>query len=277
MDADGTSSGGPASTTSASATGTGGSVTTLSTASGPSSTTDGSSITSAEESASGTTTGIDDGCPAGVGLDDLGAVSHSFLLGWDEALPFAGTCTAVEFTEGDLFLQCVHEGDPGRDVEVGLVTQGRLVVPESVAAMVGLTDLQVIVEPEYFSLDIVHDVSLRTSDGELLVLYVKGSGAPGDPVEFDVLGGTQPFESLELVDYGCDWVASDGGSSPFRRFALEVTGDDGQPLPLFHRQQATVIAGGHPYEVSLLRAVLYEDPCSKCASSAVELSIVRHP
>jgi hypothetical protein len=209
-------------------------------------------------------------------VEDPGAVVGIGLSEVADDGSLAGTCAAVELADDDLFLQCVPEDGSGRAVEVELATRGGPVVPESLAAMVGLEDLQVVAQSSFGGT--VSDLSLRTMDGDLLVLYAEYTSAhPGVLVGLDLPGWAHPFESLELVDYGCALVESDDGSRPFMRFALEVTADDGEPLPLFQQQQATVIAGGHPYEVSLLSAELYDEPCMDCATARVQFSIVRHP
>ena len=281
-DADGTSGGSVTSTASTSGVAA---TSSASTGVGPATATTAvgsSTSTSAGESTAGSsTTGFDDGCPQGV--DEVGAVGIVVVEGWDflaDELE-TGTCDAYEFVEGSLWLRCRQDGGPPVDVEVEIGTWGDPVVKDALAAMVGLEDLQLVMDSGWNGLtarSAVH-LSLRTSTGELLVLYSKPRypSTPPDPVGLDLPGWTDPFQSIHVIDAGCELIPSDGSAGPYTRYALEVTGDDGDPVTLFERQQEAVIAGGHPYEISLVEAAHYVDPCVDCPEFRFHFSVVRHP
>ena len=237
------------------------------------------SSTAGESTGGSSSTGFDDGCPD-EGIVEIGAVWGVGLEGWELTGRGyeTGTCTAFDFVDTSLWLRCQQDGGPSGDVEVELATRGNAVVPDALAAMVGLEDLQLVMDYNP-TLSTAADLSLRTSTGQLLVLYSEPRylGGPPDPVGLDFPGWTDPFQSLTVSDLGCALIPSDSSAGPHTRFALEVTGDDSTTVALFPRQQEAVVAGGHTYEVSLVTAAEFVDPCVDCPLFRFHFSAVRHP
>jgi hypothetical protein len=195
-------------------------------------------------------------------------------------------CTVQTYDASALQMSCVPE-DATEAVDVAIWGDGPI-VEDSLAAMVGLDGLQFemqIVSGFFPGAMWLTDLTLRTEEGELLLLYSEHDyNEPGDTVAQDDPGWSDPFDDLALVDHDCertmpgDWVPPGPGTAIDLQqiFALEVVGDGGDVFPLFQGQQATVARDGQPYEVSVARAARYQHSCIKCPDSQVWFSIVRH-
>jgi hypothetical protein len=243
-----------------------------------SSTTDGA----AESTAGSSTGGIGEDCPPASA--DIGAVS-SFHLGetWrfeGESGVSEGICSAIDYDGARLRLDCVRV-DAGADVHTVGIDGGGPIVDEMLSGIVGMEELRLSLPyamgffPGFYSFP---HFTLRTSDGELLVLGSYNMAGPGDPVVgVDIEGWTAPFAELGLVGHDCEIRPNrpDTFPSGWQPFALEVGTDDGA-VELFDGQQSSVLRDGVAYEVSVTMARIPSEVCDKCPPSEAAFSIVRH-